>query len=353
MSASGSTPRRTPGRTGLALGLSAYLMWGGFPLYFPLLAPAGSVEIIAHRVVWSLVVCAVLLTATRGWGPFVAAVRHRRTLALLSLGAALIAVNWLVYVYAVLSDQVVDASLGYFLNPLVTVLLAVFVLGERVRPVQWVALGFGALAVVVIVIGVARLPWVALTLATSFGLYGLIKNRVGRTVNALAGLGVETAVLFPLALAYLVWLQATGTGHFTGYGSWHAVALMCAGVLTATPLLLFSGAARRLPLRTIGMLQYLTPMLQFILGLVVFHEQMPAARWAGFALVWVALVILTVDGLRTSRLDLLAQRAANGARIEDSPALDRTTGNVPPIDTSTGITTGDGPGPAVGPSVRR
>ncbi len=310
MSAGGSNPRRTPTRTGLALGLGAYLLWGGFPLYFPLLDPAGAVEIIAHRVVWSLVVCAVLLTVTRGWAPFAAAVRHRRTLGLLSLAAVLIAVNWLVYVYSVLSDQVVDASLGYFLNPLVTVLLAVFVLGERVRPVQWVALGFGALAVVVIAAGAARLPWIALTLAVSFGLYGLIKNRVGRTVTALAGLGVETAILSPVALAYLVLLQLTGTGHFTGYGTWHAIALMSAGLLTATPLLLFGGAARRLPLRTIGMLQYLTPVLQLLLGLFVFHEHMPVARWIGFALVWVALVIFTVDGLRTSRLDALAQRAA-------------------------------------------
>ncbi|HUX71251.1 MAG TPA: EamA family transporter RarD [Cellulomonadaceae bacterium] len=309
MSAGGSNPRPSPARTGLALGLGAYLLWGGFPLYFPLLDPAGAVEIIAHRVVWSLVVCVALLTVTRGWEPFAAAVRHRRTLVLLSLAAALIAVNWLVYVYSVLSDQVVDASLGSFLNPLVTVLLAVFVLGERVRPVQWVALGFGALAVVVIAVGAARLPWIALTLAASFGLYGLIKNRVGRTVTALAGLGVETAVLSPVALAYLVWLQATGTGHFTGYGTWHAVALMSAGLLTATPLLLFSGAARRLPLRTIGMLQYLTPVLQLLLGLFVFHEHMPAARWTGFALVWVALAIFTVDGLRTSRLETLAQRA--------------------------------------------
>ncbi len=310
MSAGGSNPRRTPTRTGLALGLGAYLLWGGFPLYFPLLDPAGAVEIIAHRVVWSLVVCAVLLTVTRGWAPFAAAVRHRRTLGLLSLAAVLIAVNWLVYVYSVLSDQVVDASLGYFLNPLVTVLLAVFVLGERVRPVQWVALGFGALAVVVIAAGAARLPWIALTLAVSFGLYGLIKNRVGRTVTALAGLGVETAILSPVALAYLMLLQVTGTGHFTGYGTWHAIALMSAGLLTATPLLLFGGAARRLPLRTIGMLQYLTPVLQLLLGLFVFHEHMPVARWIGFALVWVALVIFTVDGLRTSRLDALAQRAA-------------------------------------------
>lgn len=301
--------RPSPGRTGLSLGLGAYLLWGVLPLYFPLLAPAGAVEIIAHRVVWSLVFCAFLLTVTRGWAPFVAAVRHRRTLATLSLAAVLVAVNWLVYVYSVLSGQVVDAALGYFINPLVTVLLAVFVLGERLRTVQWVALGFGAVAVVVITVGYARLPWIAVVLAVTFGLYGLIKNRVGRTVTALAGLGVETAVLTPLAAGYLVWLQVTGTGAFTGHGAWHAVALLCAGVVTATPLLLFGAAARVLPLRTIGMLQYVTPTMQFLLGLLVFHEQMPAARWAGFALVWVALVILTVDGLRSSRIDALARRA--------------------------------------------
>jgi chloramphenicol-sensitive protein RarD len=305
-----TTDRTSPGRRGLSLGLGAYLLWGLMPLYFPLLAPAGAVEIIAHRVVWSLLFCVLLLTVTHGWGPFVAAVRDRRTLGLLSLAAVLIAGNWLVYVYSVLSGQVVDAALGYFINPLFTVLLAVFVLGERLRTAQWVALGFGVAAVVVITVGYARLPWIAVALAASFGSYGLIKNRVGRTVTALAGLGVETAVLFPLSVGYLLWLQATGTGAFTGYGAWHSVALMCAGVITATPLLLFGSAARLLPLRTIGMLQYLTPVLQFLLGLFVFHEHMPAARWAGFALVWVALVILTADGLRTSRSDALTRRAA-------------------------------------------
>jgi chloramphenicol-sensitive protein RarD len=304
-----TTDRTAATRRGLTFGLGAYLIWGLLPLYFPLLAPAGAVEIIAHRVVWSLVLCALLLTVTRGWAPFVAAVRHRRTLGLLSLAAALVAVNWLVYVYSVLSGEVVDAALGYFINPLLTVLLAVFVLGEQLRAAQWVALGFGAAAVVVITIGYARLPWIAMALALSFGLYGLIKNRVGRTVTALAGLGVETAVLFPLAAGYLVWMQVTGTGAFTGHGAWHSVAVVGVGVVTAGPLLLFGSAARILPLRTIGMLQYLTPTLQFLLGLFVFHESMPPARWAGFALVWVALVILTADGLHASRAQTLNRRA--------------------------------------------
>lgn len=299
--------------SGLGLGAGAYLLWGVLPLYFPLLAPAGAVEIIGHRVVWSLAVCLALLAATRGWAPFRAALTTPRTLGLLALAAAFVAVNWTVYVYAVLSDQVVDASLGYFINPLVTVTLAVFVLGERLRPPQWVALGAGAAAVVIITVGYGRLPWISLALAFTFAIYGLIKNRVGRTVPAVAGLAVETTVLFPVALGYLVWLGATGAGSFAAHGSWHDVALASAGVVTAVPLLMFSAAARRLPLSVVGMLQYMTPIMQFLIGVLVFGEQMPTARWWGFALVWLALVILAADGVRTGRAGALARRAASGA----------------------------------------
>lgn len=302
-------PTAALGRSGLALGGGAYLLWGVLPLYFPLLSPAGAVEIIGHRVVWSLGFCLLLLTVTRGWAPYLAIFRNRRTLGLLSLAAALVAVNWTTYVYGVLSDQVVDTALGYFINPLVTVLLAVFVLGERLRIAQWVALGFGAAAVVVITLGYGRLPWIALTLAFSFGAYGLIKNRVGRTVTAVAGLAVETSVLFPVALGYLIWLGATGAGSFGAHGPWHVVALVSSGVVTAVPLLMFGAAARRLPLSVIGMLQYIAPTLQFLLGVLVFGEQMPTARWWGFALVWLALVILTVDGVRAGRANALARRA--------------------------------------------
>ncbi|QTE31613.1 EamA family transporter RarD [Pengzhenrongella sicca] len=304
-----AAPAAAPSRAGLALGAGAYLLWGVLPLYFPLLAPAGAVEIIGHRVVWSLGFCLLLLTVTRGWSPFRAVFANRRTLGLLGLAAALVAVNWTVYVYGVLSDQVVDTALGYFINPLVTVLLAVFVLGERLRATQWVALGFGAAAVLVITVGYGRLPWIALTLAFSFGTYGLIKNRVGRTVTAVAGLAVETTLLFPLALGYLLWLGATGAGTFGAHGTWHLVALVSTGVVTATPLLMFSSAARRLPLSVVGMLQYIAPTMQFLLGILVFGEHMPVARWWGFALVWVALVILTVDGVRTGRASTLARRA--------------------------------------------
>ncbi|MCL3863197.1 EamA family transporter RarD [Actinotalea sp. K2] len=297
-------------RSGLALGLGAYLLWGFLPLYFPLLSPAGPVEIIAHRVVWSLLFCVVILLVTRQWGLFTRVVRNRRMLGTLALAGMLVAVNWLVFVYGVLSGHTVDTALGYYINPLVTVGIAVLALGERLRAAQWVALGTGAVAVVVITVGVGRLPWIALTLAGTFGAYGLIKNRVGRTVPAVASLAVETAVLSPVALGYLLWLGAAGTAAFGTNGTPHVLALVASGVITAVPLLLFGGAARRLPLSVVGMLQYLAPTLQFAIGVLVFAEQMPAARWWGFALVWVALVILTTDGLRAGRADRLARRAA-------------------------------------------
>ncbi|MEZ0449520.1 EamA family transporter RarD [Cellulomonas sp. ICMP 17802] len=301
-----SAPLNGPG---LAAGVGAYVLWGVLPLYFPLLQPAGAVEIIANRVVWSLLFCLLLLAVTRTWGAFVAALRDRRTLGLLSLAAVLLAVNWLVFVFGILTDRVVDAALGYFINPLVTVTLAVVVLRERLRPVQWVALGFGAAAVVVITAGYGQLPWIALTLATSFGFYGLIKNRVGRSVGAVPGLAAETLVLAPLALGYLVWLGATGTGTFATEGLGHALILASSGIVTAVPLLLFNSAARRLPLSMIGLLQYIAPVLQLLIGVLVLHEQMPAARWWGFGLVWVALAVLTVDGVRTGRAQRLSRRA--------------------------------------------
>jgi chloramphenicol-sensitive protein RarD len=286
-------------RWGLPLGIGAYLLWGGMPLFFPLLEPAGPLEIVAHRIVWSLLFCLIALAALRQLGDFRTALRSPRTLGTFAVAAALIVVNWVVYVYAVLSDRVLDAALGYFINPIVTVLLGVLVLRERLRPVQWIAIGFGAASVVVLSTGLGGLPWISLTLALSFGLYGLVKNRVGRTVAALPGLAVETAVATPFALAYLFWLGSAGT--FTGEGTGHALLLMSAGIVTALPLLLFGAAARRLPLSVVGMLQYLAPVLQFLVGLLVFGEHMPPARWAGFALVWVALILLTIDGVRQSR----------------------------------------------------
>lgn len=297
--ADGPGTRATPGRTGLLQGLGAYGWWGFLPLYFPLLVPAGSVEIIAHRVLWSLAFCLVALVVTRSLGTAWAVLRSPATLTRLALGGALVATNWLVFVYAVLADHTVDAALGYYVNPILTVVLAVLVLRERMRPAQWVAVGLGGAAVAVLTLGVGGLPWIALVLAGTFGTYGLIKNRTGRTVPPLAGLAVETAVLTPLALVWLLAVEHGGT--FGAHGSWHAVALAGTGVVTAVPLLLFAGAARRLPLSVVGLLQYLTPTIQFVIGVLVFGEQMPAARWWGFALVWAALAVLTADGLRAGR----------------------------------------------------
>ncbi|XXM85110.1 EamA family transporter RarD [Cellulosimicrobium sp. PMB13] len=290
-------------------GASAYVLWGAMPLYFPLLEPAGPLEIIAHRVVWSLVVCVLLLVVARQLGRFGRVLRSPRTLALLGVAGVLVATNWTIYVYGVLSGHVLDAALGYFVNPLVTVLLAVVVLRERLRPAQWVALAIGTAAVAVIAVGVGRVPWIALGVAFSFGLYGLVKNRVGRSVEALPGLAAETTTIAPLALAYLAWLGATGNGTFSPDDPGHALLLASSGLVTAVPLLLFSSAARRIPLSLVGMLQYLAPVLQFLCGVLVFHEHMPPARWAGFVLVWLALVVLTVDGVHAARATRLAARA--------------------------------------------
>ncbi|GAA4287156.1 EamA family transporter RarD [Georgenia daeguensis] len=284
-------------RKGLALGLGAYLLWGAFPLFFRLLEPAAAVEIVAHRAAWSLGFCLLAMALTRSLRSVLPALRDRRTLATIAVAAVLVAVNWLIYVYGVNSGRTVDAALGYFINPLTTVVLAVVVLGERLRAAQWAACGIGAAAVVVIAVGYGQLPWIALSLAASFGLYGLAKNRVGRTVGALPGLAVETAVLFPVALAYLGWLAATGEGTF-GDDAAHSALLAASGPLTAVPLLLFGAAARLLPLSVVGMLQYVTPVLQLAVGVLIFHEPMPPERWAGFVLVWVAITVLTVDGFR-------------------------------------------------------
>lgn len=295
---------------GTLYGAAAYLLWGVFPLYFPLLEPSAPLEILVHRVVWTLVVCVVVLTVLRGWDQVADVVRSPRRLLLLGVASVLIAVNWGVYIYGVNSGQVVETSLGYFVNPIVTVLLGVLVLRERLRRLQWAAVTVGAIAVAVLAVDYGRLPWIALTLAFSFGLYGLLKNRVGRGVGALTSLSVEAALLTPLALAGIVFFEATGRGTFTQEAPGHAAMLVVTGLVTAVPLLFFASAARRVPLTTIGLLQYLAPVLQFALGVFVLSEPMPASRWFGFALVWVALLMLTLDLLRTARSRQRLSRSA-------------------------------------------
>ena len=292
---------------GLAFAASAYILWGFLPLYFSVLAPAGAIEVVAWRVVLSLVFCAALLTITRGWPALLVVVRDRRTMLIMGAAGVFILVNWLVYVFAALSGHVVEAALGYFTNPIVTVLLGVIVLRERLRPLQWTAIGISALAVLVLAVNYGKFPWIALALAFSFGLYGFIKKQVGGRVDAISGLTIETAWLAPAAAIALVFMALGGDLVMGTAGTTHTVLLLLAGGITAIPLLLFAAAARRLPLAYLGLTQYLAPVIQFLIGVFIFREDMPFARWLGFALVWIALVVLTIDMFRSNRA---ARRAA-------------------------------------------
>ncbi|MDP9418163.1 MAG: EamA family transporter RarD [Actinomycetota bacterium] len=296
-------------RRGFLFGVAAYLLWGLFPLYWPLLEPAGAVEILAHRVLWSLVVVVALLALARNWS-WLRTLGGRR-LRLLTVAALVIAVNWGMYIWGVNTGHVVETSLGYFINPLVTVLLGVVVLGERLRPAQWVAVALATVAVAVLTVAYGRPPWLALTLATSFGTYGLLKKQAG--VGAVESLTLETGILAVPALAYVLFLHAAGDGSFGTARPLHAVLLAASGLVTAIPLLCFGAAAIRVPLTTLGLLQYLAPVVQFVLGVLYFHEDMPAARVAGFALVWLALAILTVDGVQNHRRSL--RRSAHAAAV--------------------------------------
>jgi chloramphenicol-sensitive protein RarD len=289
----------TATRRGAAYGASAYLLWGLFPLYWPLLQPSGSLEVLAHRVLWSLVVVVVLLAATRRLGTVRAAVADRGRLLRLTLAAVVIAINWGTYIYGVTSGQVVETSLGYFVNPIVTVLLGVVVLGERLRPAQWTALGAAFVAVVVLTVENGSPPWLALILAFSFGTYGLLKKTAG--IGAVEGLAIETAVLFPVAAAYVAFLGISGAGTFGSEGPGHAGLLALSGIITAVPLLLFGAAASRVPLTTLGVLQYLAPTMQFLLGVTLFDEPLGLVKLLGFVLVWCGLALFTADLVRHHR----------------------------------------------------
>jgi chloramphenicol-sensitive protein RarD len=292
-------------RRGYLFALAAYGLWGVFPLYFKLLRPSGATEILAHRVIWSVVTVGILLLVLRKWRALIDVVRRPKTMAGVAMASALIGLNWGVYIYGVLTDRVIETSLGYFINPLVTVLLGVIVLGERLRAAQWAALGVGAAAVAVLTFDYGRPPWIALTLACSFGAYGFIKKWLG--LPAVEGLLLESAILLAPAVAYLAVLTSRGDSTLTTTGAPHGVLLVLSGVMTAGPLLFFAGAANRLPLSGLGMMQYIAPSLQFVLGVLVFHEPMPPLRLAGFGFVWCALALFTWDGIRNSRQQALTR----------------------------------------------
>nr|WP_308402314.1 EamA family transporter RarD [Streptomyces sp. AN091965] len=312
-------------RTGLLNGIAAYGMWGLVPLFWPLLKPAGAGEILAHRMAWSLVVVAVALLFVRRWAWAGELLRQPRKLGLVAIAASVITINWGIYIWAVNTGHVVEASLGYFINPLVTIAIGVLLLGERLRPVQWAAVAVGLAAVLVLAIGYGRPPWISLCLAFTFATYGLVKKKVN--LGGLESLAAETAVQFLPAVAYLVWLGTQGDLVFGTEGAGHAALLAATGVVTAAPLVCFGAAAIRVPLSTLGLLQYLAPVFQFLLGILYFHEEMPPERWAGFALVWLALALLTFDAFRFARRN--AARAAAARQAVPPPAV-RPTHPAPP-----------------------
>ena len=283
----------------MLFGVGAYASWGLFPAFFPLLRPASAFEILAHRIVWCLALMVVVITVVRRLGD----IRRitGRTWLLLTLASALISVNWVIYIYAVNNGHVVDAALGYFINPLVTVALGLLVFRERLNRAQFAALAIAVIAVVVLTVEVGAPPVIGLGLALSFGLYGAIKKVV--PVDPRVSVGIEAGLAAPFAVGYLVVLQVTGQATFTDHGPGHVVLMILSGVFTAVPLLLFAAAAQRLPLVTMGLLFYLTPAMQLTWGVFVGHEPMPPARWLGFALTWVALAVFTADALWRASVD--------------------------------------------------
>ncbi|BDZ39146.1 EamA family transporter RarD [Microbacterium suwonense] len=280
---------------GILYTVGAYLLWGIFPLYFILLAPTGPFEVVAWRLLLTLGFCILLLALTRGWQRLRAIWRQPKVLALTVLAGILIYINWQVFVIATMTEQVVETSLGYFINPIFTVLLGVLVLHERIRAAQWVAIAIAAVAVGVIIVAYGSFPWIALSLTGSFGLYGLVKKKIGPAVDAVSGLALESFWLIPIAVVILV-VVGQGDGITMGTVSpLHTGLLLCAGIATAVPLLLFAAGTRRVDLSLVGMIQFITPIMQFLLGWAVLGEPMPAERWIGFVLVWVAISVFVID----------------------------------------------------------
>ena len=306
-------PDEAKGSGGLLYGAGAYVLWGLMPLYIWSMDRVPSLEILAHRVVWCSVVLVFLLTGLSRWGAFGRVLRNPRTLGLLGLSSLLIATNWYCYIFGANNGQTIQTSLGYFINPLFSVLLGMIFFRERLRPVQWVALFLATVGVLILVVVTGELPWIALVLAVGFGLYGLVRKVT--PVDAVTGLAVETLLLVPVAGAFLLYWTATGTGSF-GQMGWDIDALLlAAGVVTAVPLLCFGQAARRLPLTTIGLLQYIAPTLQFLLAVLIRGEALLPAKVVSFGFIWTALVVFSVESLLVARRrHVLEKRLAEEAQ---------------------------------------
>ena len=293
-------------RGGLLLGLGAYLLWGVMPLYFKALGHVGSVEIVAHRIVWSLIFLGALAWAVGRWGKVGAALRNRKVALTLAATSILIALNWLIYIYAVVSGHVLEGSLGYYLNPLVNVLLGTILLKEKLSRAQMGAVALAFAGVAVLASGAGDALWISLSLAASFATYGFLRKVT--PVEAVEGLWIETAMLTPIALGYVLWLQADGSGAFLDTRGTD-ILLILGGAITAIPLLMFTAAAKRLPYSTLGFLQYIAPSMQFLLAVLVFGEPLTTAHIVCFGAIWTALVIFAFEGVRTGR-NAARERAA-------------------------------------------
>ena len=290
--------KRSEYSLGLLFGFTSYILWGLFPLYWPLLQPASPLEIVSHRAVWTLVFCLIVLALTKQIHSTFAVMKNPRAMAALLLSTILVSINWVTYIWATNNGHIVEAALGYYINPLIIIAFGVLLLREKMRPLQWLAVAIAAVGVLVLTIDYGRLPWIAISLALSWGSYGLVKKKLN--MGALDGLAIETLIsLIPYA-GYLIYLGNQGTGQF-GHSPGLTLLLISAGAVTAIPLLLFNGSTTRLPYSTIGLLQYITPTLQFSIGVWIRHEDMPAARWIGFLIIWLALIALGVDLVRSSR----------------------------------------------------
>ncbi len=321
-----ASTRGTTGSPSASLGggflytFAAYLAWGLFPLYFAALLPSNPYEVVVYRVVFSLLFCVLLITVTRSWRSLVNVAKQPRLVWGLGLSGVLIFITWEVFILAVDANLVVETALGYFISPLVSVALGVIFLRERLRPLQWVAVGLGGVAVVVMAFGINVLTLsIPLVLAAAFGTYGLVRKKLTAHVNAIEGLALETAMVMPIVVVqFVVVSQVVGIGLFD-LGPGHATLLMLSGVVTAVPMLLFAAGAKRLPLSTIGLIQFVAPLSSFLLGIFFFQQVMPPLEWAGFILVWCALILFIVDMLRNARTSRGARRVARGNSVEVAP----------------------------------
>ena len=292
----------TEHKRGLLFGLAAYTLWGAFPLYWRLLDVSPPFEVLAHRVIWSVAFALLLVTVSRQWREIKPIVKNPKSIAWLFGAAVVVTMNWGVFIYGISIDRVLEGSLGYFINPIFTVAIGVIFLGESLRPLQWVAIGLGVISIVIFTVDYGHLPYIALALALTFAFYGLIKKQVG--VSALAGFTVETAIILPFALGFLYFLNQQGENTFGQLGAWHAAAMIGGGIITAIPLLLFAGAANRIPLSTLGILQYIGPIMQFVIGWLIFNEPMTSGQWIGFTVVWAAVVVFTWESFAHRRRSL-------------------------------------------------